>query len=244
MFAQRSYLARASKMKGCVSGLGFTLIELLVVISIIALLIGILLPALTAARDVAKGIKCLSSQRQVGLSLLTYANDYDGMIPAVANTLPWPDRYWTSRLLARNYISAADPLYCPSWTPFTHEEAVAKWPARPWVSEQNTYGLRAWAVPNTPGDPMRDDRRIITVEQPSDFFILADSYLLDNGSQYYGISGTPTDNFRKMVHARHGGVANALYLDGSARGTEPEYFLSLSTTQAKYRSDFVVFEEP
>jgi len=60
---------------------GFTLIELLVVISIIALLIGILLPALAAAREVARSAACLSNQRQLGIGVFTYQGDYDGYYP-------------------------------------------------------------------------------------------------------------------------------------------------------------------
>jgi prepilin-type N-terminal cleavage/methylation domain-containing protein len=59
----------------------FTLIELLVVISIIALLIAILLPALGAARESARAITCGSNLKQVGLLIEVYANEYDGYAP-------------------------------------------------------------------------------------------------------------------------------------------------------------------
>ena len=55
---------------------GFTLIELLVVIAVIALLMGILLPALNLARDQGRKASCMSNMRQVGIALAMYQNEY------------------------------------------------------------------------------------------------------------------------------------------------------------------------
>ena len=61
--------------------MAFTLVELLVVISIIALLVAILLPALNTAREQAKLVSCMSNIRQVGLACITYAADNEGWYP-------------------------------------------------------------------------------------------------------------------------------------------------------------------
>jgi prepilin-type N-terminal cleavage/methylation domain-containing protein/prepilin-type processing-associated H-X9-DG protein len=60
---------------------GFTLIELLVVIAIIAILAAILFPVFAQAREKARQITCLSNQKQIGLALMQYVQDYDETYP-------------------------------------------------------------------------------------------------------------------------------------------------------------------
>ncbi len=67
---------------------GFTLVELLVIVAIIALLIGLLLPAVWAVRASAQRITCLNNLHEIGMSTQIYVTTYDAYPPAYMNNPP------------------------------------------------------------------------------------------------------------------------------------------------------------
>lgn len=98
----------------------FTLIELLVVISIVALLISLLLPALGEAQAAAKVIQCASNQRQIIQGLVLYADDNDGNFPGTPGYHATSLRMFTyegnddfAQVYHGGYITNRESFYCP-----------------------------------------------------------------------------------------------------------------------------------
>lgn len=124
---------------------GFTLIELLVVISIVALLIALLLPAIKRTREIARRSVCASNQRQLVIGLIAYASDNAGLTPRLVKALQAPafsERPYSERmrdfgpddwgglgmLYVGDYLRGWQPYMCPTSTDRQEVVLAVSWP--------------------------------------------------------------------------------------------------------------------
>ena len=156
---------------------GFTLIELLVVVAVIALLIGLLLPALAKAREAGRSAVCLSNLRQGAISLRQYADENKGRSPAIGVPYTaWPAWPLVVQTYAGKTGDTPDELYstvsvlvCPT---------IAKaYSAQPMV---RTYAMNATGHAGLAGDPDNYDAapaciRMDSIAMPAELPLMLDS---------------------------------------------------------------------
>ncbi len=211
--------------------LGFTLVEILVVLAIIALLVALIFPVLSAAREKGRSTKCMSNLRQLGKAFFMYLNDWNETFPFARDILgsgvewvardPGRGRAIPERGVLYPYVRDARVYICPS-DPHAEYVRVSYYMNHSLGVDQ--YPIRSYAqIPNPP-------ELVLLVEKPYDGIFVGAVF-----AGLCGVSFLPTDSYNcpdvpplcrgrtcmDILACWHNQLTNAVMCDGHVKSWAP-----------------------
>ena len=223
---------------------GFSLVELMVVVFIIAVLIGLLLPSLSRAREAAKSVACKSNLRQIGVMIQTYINSNKGWLypvgpadatgdPTTLGTNKAPHERWPMYLGFSELRTAPFP---PPYDPDTYPGAQGpyepdKFPAGPYTpkimlcpTDQDPYEAHSYVLNKHLADKgVKFGKKDFGGLTPSDVIVMGEKKTTER--DYYMEKGLNNTDFDRVVEPYRHGIklgSNYLKFDGHVDTDPPK----------------------